>query len=81
MEYLFYPTQLDKFQFQVKDPGDVRVNVKDALGREVTRILDKKMPSGKYTYVADLSELSEGFYILTVTTTETTQRSKIIISK
>lgn len=70
-----------QFQFQVKDQGDVQVNVKDVLGREVSKILDKKMPSGKYTYVADLSELSEGFYILTVTTTETTQQSKIIISK
>jgi hypothetical protein len=39
------------------------------------------MPSGKYTYVSDLSELSEGFYILTITTTETTQNTKIIISK
>lgn len=70
-----------QFQFQIKNPGDVTVGVKDVLGREVTRILETKMPSGKYTYVSDLSELSEGFYILTVTTAETTQQSKIIISK
>ena len=70
-----------QFQFQVETSGEVQVDVKDVLGREVAKILNKKMPSGKYTYVSDLSELSEGFYILNITTVETTQTSKIIISK
>ena len=70
-----------QFEFQVENTGDVDVDVKDMIGREVLQILDTQMPSGKYSYVADLSELSNGFYILSVKTISSTQQSKIIISK
>ena len=70
-----------QFEFQVENTGDVDVDVKDMIGREVLQILDTQMPSGKYSYVADLSELSNGFYILSVKTISSTRQSKIIISK
>ena len=70
-----------QFEFQVEKTGDVDIDVKDVVGREVIKILNTQMPDGKYTYVADLSELSDGFYFLSIKTISTTQQSKIIVSK
>jgi hypothetical protein len=70
-----------QFEFQVENTGDVHVNVKDLVGREVLQILNTQMPSGKYTYLTNLSHLSNGFYILSIQTITSTQQSKIIISK
>ena len=76
------PTQGEiQFEFQVETTGDVDVDVKDMIGREVIQILNTQMPAGKYSYVTDLSQLSNGFYILSIRTVEKTQQSKIIISK
>ena len=70
-----------QFEFQVQESGDVKVSVKDMIGKEVHRILNMQMPSGKYIYSTDLSQLSNGFYVLTVQTTQTSQNTKIILSK
>jgi hypothetical protein len=70
-----------QFEFQVENTGDVHVDVKDLVGREVLQILNTQMPSGKYTYLTNLSHLSNGFYILSIQTITSTQQSKIIISK
>jgi hypothetical protein len=70
-----------QFEFQVENTGNVDIDVKDVIGREVIQILDTQMPAGKYTYVADLSQLSNGFYFLSIKTISNTQQSKIIVSK
>lgn len=70
-----------QYEFQVETGGDVSVDIMDMIGREVMNLIQTQMPSGKYSYQADLSHLDNGFYVLVIHTVESTQQSKIIINK
>jgi predicted site-specific integrase-resolvase len=41
----------------------------------------QQMPSGTYRYVTDLSQLENGFYLLTITSQSQQNQAKIIVSK
>ena len=68
-------------QFQIKEDSDVTMTINDLVGKEVARLLEQKMPAGKYKYIADLTKLNNGLYLLTVTTDNEVLHSKIIINK
>jgi hypothetical protein len=68
-------------QFQIKEESDVTMTINDLVGKEVARLLEQKMPAGKYKYIADLTKLNNGLYLLTVTTDNEVLHSKIIINK
>ena len=68
-------------QFRIQEESQTEVAVSDMIGRKVLNILNTKMPEGEYKYLADLSELSDGFYLLTVKTDQFIKTNKIIIHK
>ena len=68
-------------QFQVDVDSEVNLNVSDLVGRKVLDILNTKMPAGEYKYVAELNELANGMYIVSLKTSTTTKTNKIFINK
>ena len=83
-EVIVFPNPTDgivQFEFKIKEEGAVKVDVRDLVGREVSKIIEQQMPSGTYRYVTDLSQLENGFYLLTITTQTQQNQAKIIVSK
>lgn len=81
---IVFPNPTDgivQFEFKIKEEGPVKVDVRDLVGREVSKIIEQQMPSGTYRYVTDLSKLENGFYLLTITSQTQQNHAKIIVSK
>lgn len=81
---IVFPNPTDgvvQFEFKIKEEGAVKVDVRDLVGREVSKIIEQQMPSGTYRYVTDLSKLENGFYLLTITSQTQQNHAKIIVSK
>ena len=68
-------------KFKVDTDGDVTLDVKDLVGKEVLSILNTKMPSGEYFYQVELNELANGMYIMSLQTSTSTKSNKIFINK
>ena len=76
------PTEGDiQVQFKIKEDSNVDMAVFDEVGRRIETILKQRMPAGKYKYSANLDRLSDGVYILSVTTETEVLHSKIIVQK
>jgi hypothetical protein len=81
---IVFPNPTDgvvQFEFKIKEEGAVKIDVRDLVGREVSKIIEQQMPSGTYRYVTDLSKLDNGFYLLTITSQTQQNHAKIIVSK
>jgi hypothetical protein len=61
----FNPTTTIKYQ--LKDPGFTQIKVYDALGREVSTLLNQYQTSGYYSTEWDARHLSSGMYIYRLT--------------
>jgi hypothetical protein len=68
-------------QFRVEQESETEVLVSDVVGRKVMEIVNTKMPSGEYKYVVNLTQLTNGFYLVSVKTDTQLSTSKIIINK
>ena len=76
------PTEGDiQVQFKIKEDSNVDMAVFDEVGRRIETILKQRMPAGKYKYSANLDRLSDGVYVLSVTTETEVLHSKIIVQK
>jgi hypothetical protein len=76
------PTDGDiQVQFKIKEDSNVDMAISDEVGRRIETILRQRMPAGKYKYSANLDRLSDGVYILSVTTETEVLHSKIIVQK
>ena len=76
------PTEGDiQIQFKIKEDSNVDMAISDEVGRRIQTILKQRMPAGKYKYSANLDRLSNGLYILSVTTETEVLHSKIIVQK
>jgi hypothetical protein len=52
--------------FNVTYKSNVNLTIRSLDGRVVANVINKKMPSGNYTYSANLSGLAEGVYYATM---------------
>ena len=68
-------------QFKVDVDSKTEISVSDLIGRKVLEILDTKMPAGEYKYLINVTELENGFYLLSVKTDTKISTSKLIINK
>jgi hypothetical protein len=76
------PTQGEvMIQFKVEQDSETEVIVSDVVGRKVMEVVNTKMPAGQYKYVVNLTQLSDGFYLVSVKTDTQLSTSKIIINK
>jgi hypothetical protein len=68
-------------QFKIEDESQTEISVNDLVGRKVVDVLNTKMPKGEYSYLVNLTPLSNGFYLMSVKTDDKISTSKIIINK
>ena len=81
---LVFPNPTEKevqIEFSVIQDGHVDMGIDDLIGRRVMQIIDQNMPSGKYKYEVDLSPLSNGLYLLKITTMSSSNTTKIILNR
>ena len=81
---LIFPNPTDgevMIQFRVDQESETEVAVSDLVGRKVMEVINTKMPAGEYKYVVNLTQLTDGFYLVSVKTDTKISTSKIIISK
>jgi hypothetical protein len=81
---LIFPNPTDGeviIQFRVDQESETEVAVSDLVGRKVMEVINTKMPAGEYKYVVNLTELTNGFYLVSVKTDAKISTSKIIINK
>jgi hypothetical protein len=81
---LIFPNPTDgevMIQFRVDQESETEVAVSDLVGRKVMEVINTKMPAGEYKYVVNLTELTNGFYLVSVKTDTKISTSKIIINK
>lgn len=68
-DLIIYPNpSADNFymNFNVTYKSNVNLSIRSLDGRVVARVINKKMPSGNYTYSANLSGLADGVYYATM---------------
>ena len=68
-------------QFKVNNDSQTEIAVTDMVGKKVLEILNTKMPRGNYKYLVNLTQLSDGFYLMSIKTDTQISTSKIIINK
>ncbi len=81
---LIFPNPTDgeiMIQFRVDQESETEVAVSDLVGRKVMEVINTKMPAGEYKYVVNLTQLTDGFYLVSVKTDTKISTSKIIITK
>jgi hypothetical protein len=81
---LVFPNPTDgevMVQFRVEQESETEVLVSDIVGRKVMEVINTKMPLGEYKYVVNLTQLDNGFYLVSVKTDNKISTSKIIINK
>jgi photosystem II stability/assembly factor-like uncharacterized protein len=74
------PTKgVSSFRFLVSGHEHVTLNIYDLHGREVTQVLDARLPAGEHVVQAELSGLAEGMYIVEVTAENRKGRQKLVV--
>lgn len=72
---------LTNIQFEVPKAGNVKLTVFDALGREVTSLVNQNMDAGSYKVDWNASEFPSGVYFYRIETGDFTQTRKMILIK
>lgn len=67
--------------FNVGKQTNAKLCVLDLNGKSYMTIAQDKFPAGNYKYSADLGELAEGLYVVTLTTENGNITSKVIKQK
>jgi hypothetical protein len=76
------PTDGEVFiEFRVDYDSEVALNVNNLIGQRVLEVLNERMPAGDYKYIANLNQLANGMYIMTLQTSTTSKSHKIFINK
>jgi len=68
-------------QYQLPEPGLVKLVVYDVLGREVTTLLDEYKPAGSYSLRFDGSKLASGIYFFKFASGGFVQVNKMLLAK
>ena len=67
--------------YQIPKDGHVTIKIFDAIGREVTTLVDEFKPSGRYSVKFDASRLSSGIYFYSIRSAEYTAVKKMSLIK
>jgi uncharacterized protein (TIGR03790 family) len=68
-------------RYRVAGGGEVRLEVFDMLGRPVTTLVDKPLPTGEYSAVVATEELPAGIYICRLTGAGGTQIARAVLHR
>lgn len=75
----FNPTT--QISFSLKNEGNVTLAVYDILGREVAKLVDRKLTAGTHGVTFDATDLASGVYFYRLTSGEFTKSMKMMLVK
>ena len=67
-----------RFEFDVPEPGPVRLAVFDLLGRAVRVLVDDERPAGRYAIEFEPGELASGLYLCRLQTPAGARTQQIV---
>jgi len=67
--------------FSIPKAGEVTLTIYDALGKEVTRLVDDHISAGKYNVEWNAANNASGVYFYRITTNENVQVKKMVLVK
>src|SRR4030095_9595706 len=70
-----------QINYDIPKEASVNITVFDALGREVSVLVNKFQKTGKYAVVFDASEFTSGVYFYKITAGELTDTKKLVLIK
>jgi len=70
-----------KIDYTIKEKGNVELKIFDMLGSEVTTLVNKEQPTGKYEVTFDASKLSSGVYLYVIKSGSFVQTRKMLLVK
>jgi hypothetical protein len=82
VEFHIYPNPFNArtiVTFQNPEPNHVKIEVFDALGRQVMRLADSDLPIGRHEWYLDGTELASGVYLMRVVTGKNYVQKKILM--
>lgn len=68
-------------RFQIVRLTDVKLNIYDQLGREVTSLVNEELKAGTYEVFWDASNYSSGVYFYKIITSEFSETKKMVLMK
>ncbi len=77
-----YPNPvLDKtnISFSIPQPGNVKLDIYDTLGRKVKSVEDRFLPQGTHSYLLDLSALPSGLYVYRLRIGDTERHQRFLL--
>ncbi|MFZ1322393.1 MAG: T9SS type A sorting domain-containing protein [Ignavibacteria bacterium] len=72
---------ITNIKFDIKQSSDVRLNIYDALGRKISKLINEKLQSGTYNAVFDGSNFSSGVYFYKLETEGFVETRRMILLK
>ena len=66
-------------QYTIPMDATVRINIYDFMGREIQKVVDTKLPAGKYQIAYQTMDMPKGIYFLRLTANNQLASMKIII--
>jgi len=67
--------------FSIPKAGEVTLTIYDALGKEVTRLVDDHISAGRYNVEWNAANNASGVYFYRITTNENVQVKKMVLVK
>jgi hypothetical protein len=82
--YQNYPNPFNpstRIRFQTSGPGLVTIKLYDALGREVTTLVNEDLLAGRYERTFDVTGLASGVYLYRLTVGGFNQTRRLVVVK
>lgn len=73
-------TNLNTLQYNIKQAGHIRIELRDRQGKVLKVLLDDTQQTGKYTLDVDISQLKNGVYYYTIIDAQGQRTEKLVIS-
>ncbi|MBI4947189.1 MAG: T9SS type A sorting domain-containing protein [Bacteroidetes bacterium] len=66
------------FSFYVHEQGSISLKIYDAVGKEISTVIDQELKSGTYKYEFNPEKIGTGIYYYTLISNKSTQTRKLI---
>ncbi len=83
--YQFYPAHPNPFNqqtaltFAMPKPGEMSLGIFDLQGREISRLLDRRLPAGEHKVIFNAASLPSGLYFARLAAVEVRQTQKLLL--
>ena len=80
--FAVYPNPFSKhanIRYSVAEPSHVSLIISNAVGTEITRVVDMKQNAGDYDYIFEAQNMPTGMYFFTLKTNKAVYTKKVLL--